>query len=478
MPWNRRSFMRYLAALFDICALAASLLFALVVFSYPRGMTFASFVEMRISLGNCLLFAFLVFVWHSVFIACGLYLSQRLSSLRTQTLEVLRASLLAAVVLYVVGHAFHFHVFALRFVALFWFSTALTMMSGRFMAHGILLALRRRGGNTRHVLIVGTNQRAIDFAERLTENPQFGFHVVGFVDDDWAGTEHFHSTGHTRCCTFAELPHFLRMNVVDEAAIYLPLRSYYEHAAELVTLCDQHGIAIRFDVRLFNSRAHRHRRDDLEDSSPVLSPAGPYDALPAMMKRTLDIAISGVLLFLLSPLFLAVGLLIKLTSRGPVFFRQTRMGLNKRKFTIYKFRTMVANAEQLQAQLLSMNEMTGPAFKIKRDPRITPLGRVLRKTSIDELPQLFNVLKGDMSLVGPRAMSLRDYQLFEVDWQRRRFCVKPGITCLWQIRGRNSIPFEQWMELDMQYIDTWSLWLDLKILVQTVPAVLRGTGAG
>jgi lipopolysaccharide/colanic/teichoic acid biosynthesis glycosyltransferase len=164
-------------------------------------------------------------------------------------------------------------------------------------------------------------------------------------------------------------------------------------------------------------------------------------------------------------------------SRGPILFRQTRVGLNKRQFSIYKFRTMIANAEQVQDQLLSMNEMSGPAFKMQKDPRITPLGSVLRKTSIDELPQLFNVLNGDMSLVGPRAMSLRDYKLFDQDWQRRRFSVKPGITCLWQVNGRNSIPFEQWMELDMQYIDKWSLWLDLKILVQTVPAVLRGTGA-
>jgi lipopolysaccharide/colanic/teichoic acid biosynthesis glycosyltransferase len=153
------------------------------------------------------------------------------------------------------------------------------------------------------------------------------------------------------------------------------------------------------------------------------------------------------------------------------------MGLNKRQFTIYKFRTMFSDAEQLQDRLLSMNEMTGPVFKINQDPRVTPLGRVLRKTSIDELPQLFNVLKGNMSLVGPRAMSLRDYKLFDQDWQRRRFSVKPGITCLWQIQGRNSVPFEKWMELDMQYIDKWSLWLDFKILVQTVPAVLRGTGA-
>jgi lipopolysaccharide/colanic/teichoic acid biosynthesis glycosyltransferase len=153
------------------------------------------------------------------------------------------------------------------------------------------------------------------------------------------------------------------------------------------------------------------------------------------------------------------------------------VGLNKRQFKMFKFRTMVTNAEQLQEQLAQMNEMSGPAFKIKHDPRVTPLGRALRKSSIDELPQLLNVLAGDMSLVGPRAMSMRDYKLFDQDWQRRRFSVKPGITCLWQVAGRSSLPFDKWMELDMQYIDKWSLWLDLKILVRTVPAVLRGTGA-
>jgi lipopolysaccharide/colanic/teichoic acid biosynthesis glycosyltransferase len=138
---------------------------------------------------------------------------------------------------------------------------------------------------------------------------------------------------------------------------------------------------------------------------------------------------------------------------------------------------MVPRAEEMQEQLVPLNEMSGPAFKMKHDPRVTPIGRILRKTSIDELPQLFNVFMGQMSLVGPRAMSLRDYQLFKSDWQRRRFSVKPGITCLWQVKGRNSIPFEKWMELDMQYIDKWSLWLDMKILAQTVPAVIRGSGA-
>ena len=205
--------------------------------------------------------------------------------------------------------------------------------------------------------------------------------------------------------------------------------------------------------------------------------AGKGDGWPAVVKRGFDVVLSTSLLILLAPVFVVVAILVRWTSPGPALFGQTRVGLNKRQFRMYKFRTMTADAEQIQDQLLNLNEMTGPVFKIKDDPRITPLGRVLRKTSIDELPQLFNVLRGEMSLVGPRAMSLRDYQLFDQDWQRRRFSVKPGITCLWQVNGRNSVPFETWMELDMQYIDKWSLWLDFKILAQTIPAVVKGSGA-
>jgi lipopolysaccharide/colanic/teichoic acid biosynthesis glycosyltransferase len=176
-------------------------------------------------------------------------------------------------------------------------------------------------------------------------------------------------------------------------------------------------------------------------------------------------------------LFLVAALLIKRSSPGPVFFVQERVGLNKRRFRLYKFRTMVADAEEKLAELEGLNELSGPVFKIKNDPRITPIGRFLRKASVDELPQLFNVLIGDMSLVGPRALPVRDYNGFDRDWHRRRFSVRPGITCLWQINGRNTIPFDKWMELDLEYIDTWSLWLDLKILLKTIPAVIRGHGA-
>jgi exopolysaccharide biosynthesis polyprenyl glycosylphosphotransferase len=474
---TRRLFVKNLAKLFDICVLVTSVVVALAAFSLPKGMTLAGSMEMKIKLGNCLVFLFLLLVWHNVFAFCGLYASKRLTKQFSQVAEVSKATTLASFVLFVSALAFHLGNVSLRNILLFWLLTTCMMVAGRVAARWLLLVLRSKGRNTRYILVVGTNERAIEFVRQITGHPELGYHVVGFVDDDWAGTKAFESTGHTRCCTFAGLSEFLRFNVIDEAAIYLPLRSYYEHAAELVALCEQHGIVIRFDSQVFKLRTPTYRSQDLEENSRVFAFAGQDNVMPAMIKRTLDCLISGALLVLLSPLFLLVAILVKLSSPGPILFRQIRVGLNKRQFSIYKFRTMVANAEQLQDQLLSMNEMTGPVFKIKRDPRVTPLGRVLRNASIDELPQVFNVLSGDMSLVGPRAMSLRDYQLFDQDWQRRRFSVKPGITCLWQIHGRNSIPFEKWMELDMQYIDTWSLWLDLKILARTVPAVLRGTGA-
>jgi len=193
--------------------------------------------------------------------------------------------------------------------------------------------------------------------------------------------------------------------------------------------------------------------------------------------RLLDVLVSLSCIICFAPILLITAILIKLTSPGPVFFAQRRLGLNKRVFSVYKFRTMVEGAEKKQAELERLNEVTGPVFKITNDPRITTIGRFLRKTSIDELPQLFNVLKGHMSLVGPRPLPLRDCRGFEKDWHRRRFSVRPGITCLWQISGRSSVHFERWMELDMEYIDRWSIWLDLKILFQTIPAVLKGSGA-
>jgi exopolysaccharide biosynthesis polyprenyl glycosylphosphotransferase len=340
-----------------------------------------------------------------------------------------------------------------------------------------LKRVRLHGRNLRDMLIVGTNARAIQFAEKMRQNPALGYRILGFVDEDWTGLPDFQRTGFELLCNFDELADFLRSNVVDEVVVTLPMRSFHSRCSEIAELCEEQGIVIRFISNLFDLKKARFRSEDLEGDSLITHYTGGLEGWPVVFKRAVDIMVSLNAIIVLLPLLAVTALLIRLTSRGPSVFVQKRLGLNKRHFGIYKFRTMVVDAEKRMKEIEHLNEVSGPVFKIKNDPRITAIGRFLRKTSIDELPQLFNVLKGDMSLVGPRPLPIRDYEGFNEDWQRRRFSVRPGITCLWQIGGRSSISFEKWMELDLQYIDKWSLKLDLEILVKTIPAVLRGSGA-
>ncbi len=264
--------------------------------------------------------------------------------------------------------------------------------------------------------------------------------------------------------------------VVDEVVVALPLKTQYAAIDRTISICERIGVQVQYCEDLFDAPRSGHCYREQHDNRKVVLKMVQED-YRHRIKRAFDIAGAGFGLLLCAPLFLIVAILIKATSKGPVLFRQERYGLGKRTFRIYKFRTMVENAEAAQAALEHMNENSGPVFKIFRDPRITRVGAILRRTSIDELPQLFNVLKGEMSLVGPRPLNLRDVGRFSEAWLMRRFSVKPGLTCLWQISGRSNVNFDRWIELDLHYIDNWSLQMDLKILAMTVPAVLRGTGA-
>ena len=201
------------------------------------------------------------------------------------------------------------------------------------------------------------------------------------------------------------------------------------------------------------------------------------DRTQLMVKRLFDFFVTLFAMPVVLPVILLAGLAVKIESPGPMFFIQQRVGYKKRYFPMFKLRSMVVNAEEKMKEIEHLNEADGPIFKMKNDPRVTKVGSFIRKTSIDELPQLFNVLRGDMSLVGPRPMSIRDVDLFDKGIQRRRFSVKPGITCIWQISGRSNLPFHKWLELDLKYIETWSFWLDLKILLKTPLAVLKSRGA-
>jgi exopolysaccharide biosynthesis polyprenyl glycosylphosphotransferase len=464
--------------LFDVSQLILSFgLSTILVVRWDQRVGLEQFLSVRVKLSNCAAFGSIVLMWHIIFSLCRLYESRRLSARRSEIADVLKATTFSTALLALVADLIRITMITPRFLLVFWFVSSFLLATSRLTLRPVLASLRRRGRNLRHMLVLGTNPRAIDFALTIQDKPELGYRLVGFVDDDWPKMTEFKQTGFPLVSEYAGLAEFLRRNVVDEVAMFLPLRSFYERSFGAAALCEEHGIIMRFDGDIFGLKKSRPARDEFDGDHHVATYTEVRDWWPLMVKRLLDVVFSLSLLLMLAPVFVIGGLLIKFSSDGPILFWQERMGLNKRRFRIVKFRTMVINAERMLAELENQNEVSGPVFKIRKDPRITPIGKFLRRTSIDELPQLFNVLKGDMSLVGPRPLPVRDYEGFSEDWQRRRFSVRPGITCLWQVSGRSSIPFEQWMKLDLQYMDEWSLWLDIKILAQTVSAVLKGSGA-
>lgn len=440
------------------------------------GIPLSEFFSVRVKLVNFLEFAAILFVWHVVFSLCGQYQSQRLASRRAMLAEAVKAATVACLLLGVLAYVFRITMITPQFLLAFWVFSSALVAGARLLIRSFLESLRAHGHNLRFVLILGTNRRAIEYAQRLEQAPELGYRVLGFVDEHWH-EPHILRMKYPLCCDFEGLAEYLRRNVVDEVTNYLPLRSFYEHSAKVASLCELHGIFMRFDPRLFDLKIARSHAEEFDGSAHITAHFAALDGWPLFLKRILDVAISLSLLAVLTPALAISALLVKLSSEGPILFKQERIGRNKRRFFIYKFRTMVHDAEKLMPQVEALNEVQGPVFKIKNDPRITPIGRFLRRTSLDELPQLLNVLIGDMSLVGPRPLPLRDYEGFNEDWQRRRFSVRPGITCLWQVNGRSNIAFEHWMRLDLQYLDEWSIWLDMKILAQTIPAVLKGSGA-
>jgi exopolysaccharide biosynthesis polyprenyl glycosylphosphotransferase len=450
---------------------------ALVVSEGHGGVSLSRFLSIRVKLSNLIVLTAVLLVWHLVFSVCGFYQSKRLSSLMSLVVDAAKATTLAAVALMLMARFFRVTMVTFSFMLLFWLLSSVLIIIARVTVRYLLRKIRLHGHNLRDVLILGTNARALEFARRIESKPELGYRVLGFVDDDWPGMPTFVQSRYKLCCNLGDLHEYLRRNVIDEVAIYLPLRSFYEYASQVAAVCEQHGIMMRFASDIFNLKIARSRAADLDGDPHITAHSGSLEGWPVLMKRALDIVVSFTLLILLAPLLAVVALCIKFESDGAALFRQERIGINKRKFLIYKFRTMVPNADKMIAELETLNEARGPVFKIKNDPRRTKIGGLLRRTSIDELPQLLNVLKGDMSLVGPRPLPVRDYEGFNEDWQRRRFSIRPGITCLWQVNGRSSISFERWMQLDLQYMDEWSFWLDLKILAQTIPAVLKGSGA-
>jgi len=478
MSYLRRQILLYSFKIFDPLLMTLSFVSASVVStSYYAGSSLLSdILHIQIRLGNFVLFFSLLPVWHIIFNSFGLYRSMRFSSPWVEIRDVVKATSLGTLLMLGGALLLEVEIVTQTFVAVFWVVSAIGSLTGRLIMRYFLTQMRIHGRNLRFMLIVGTNKRALQFAQSIESRKELGYRIIGFMDDEWNGIEEFQKTGYTFVTNFKEFPSFIRNHVVDEIVICLPMKSFYDRIASIIDLCEEQGITVRILTEMFNLRFAQWKTETLGKESLVLY-RGHIEGVQVLVKRALDTFVSTILLIVFSPLFLVVTILIKATSPGLILFIQKRVGLNKRIFSLYKFRTMVPDAEEQMKEIEYLNEVDGPVFKIRDDPRVTPVGNFLRKTSIDELPQLLNVLKGDMSLVGPRPLPVRDYSGFNKDWHRRRFSIRPGITCLWQVNGRSNISFEKWMELDMEYIDRWSLWLDIKILAKTAFAVLRMSGA-
>ena len=333
----------------------------------------------------------------------------------------------------------------------------------------------KSGENSLKVLIVGTGERAKDLMRELEKQADWGVQVVGYIDPDASKVgqriNEINIIG-----SLENISECLKEHVVDEVIIAIP-RSMLNDAEPIVLACEEEGIKLRFMADVFNVHVAKISLTMVGQTPLLTLEPVAQDQTQLLIKRIFDFSVTLLSLPVILPIITLAGIAVKLDSPGPIFFVQQRVGFKKRYFPMYKMRSMYVDAEERLKEIEHLNEADGPIFKMKNDPRVTKVGNFIRKTSIDELPQLFNVLRGEMSLVGPRPMSIRDVDLFDKGIQRRRFSVKPGLTCIWQISGRSDLPFHKWLDLDLEYIENWSLWLDLKILLKTIPSVLLSKGA-
>jgi exopolysaccharide biosynthesis polyprenyl glycosylphosphotransferase len=361
------------------------------------------------------------------------------------------------------------------FLALFAAYAWVLLLVFRLTAGRVIGVIRREFAAPHYVMVVGTGERARRLAAALERSTEYGIRLHGFLSEQGIPSEdQIHLRNVYQVHPIAELHALLRQHVIDEIIFAVGSESL-ANLEEYFLLCDEEGVRTRVAVDFF---PHVNSTVSLDrfGATPLLTfSAAPYDELRLLAKRVVDVVLAAAGLAVLAPFMVLIAVAIKLTSPGPVVFRQVRCGLNGRRFLFYKFRSMCENAEELKAAVAHLSTRQ-TAFKIPDDPRLTPMGRFLRKFSIDEWPQLWNVLRGDMSLVGPRPAVPIEVDQYK-RWQRRRLRMRPGLTCLWAVSGRDSVDFETWMKLDMHYIDNWSLALDWKILLRTIPRVLSGRGA-
>jgi len=465
------SFRRQIAVTLDILVVIGSFVVAYFIRSFI--LKFIPFGE-PIELGNYWeLIVVIAFLWWWIFSLQGAYASNRFTSLSQETKTAFKTVFFGTLILLSGAFLLRLYFPARSFIIIFAGINLLFLILEKTGMCYLTKELREKGYHKKPVIIIGTGEKAKKFIESIKDDPGEELEIIGFIAEKEINVGN-RIYGADILGDFRNLKKVLHSHPVDE--VILALSKENLEIGKILRLCEEEGVTTSI-ITDFPVSAKTNVQLRMAHNLPLLTLSRvPYSPWQLFLKRITDIVISALALTILSPLFLIIAALVKFTSAGPAFYQWRVVGFNKRPFKSWKFRTMVENADELKAKLWEKNEMMGPVFKIRDDPRITRVGRVLRRFTLDELPQLYSVLGGDMSLVGPRPPLIGEVNRFE-SWQRRKLSLKPGLTCLWQVSGRNEIrDFDDWAKLDLEYIDNWSLWLDAKIFFKTVYVVLSGSG--
>lgn len=465
--------------LLDICLTAAAFIGAYLIKKYLFPVPFRGLTE---SPNYYIVLLMIIIIWYAIFSLFNLYASYRKRTFAQIFWNTINAVFTGMLVMLFFSYVFKIEDVSRVMMGLFFLLNIGLLAVSKGLIYRTVIRSRRKESNFRNILILGSRERAKDVISAIGSYLDVGYSIMGCLDVDGDDVGKEVKNGIKVIGTIDHLEKILWQEVVDELIISIPLREF-KNADKYIALAEDMGISIRIvpdwqlHYLMYQPSVTTINFEKFLGIPTMTLISTPFNQGGMLIKSVFDYVFAAFALLFSLPFFLVVASAIKLSSKGTVFFKQERSGLNGRKFMVYKFRTMVADAEARRQELDALDESDGPVFKIKKDPRIIPfIGNFLRKTSMDELPQLINILKGEMSLVGPRPPIPAEVEKYEI-WQRRRLSMKPGLTCIWQVTpNRNEVSFKEWMKMDLDYIDSWSLWLDLKILLKTVQVVFMGAG--